>query len=853
MCSTMVCCWTTQPALAQVSPTEPQPTQADAQNGTATNNANGVNAEAAPAAGDIVVTASRRSQVLQDIPYNITAVGGADLAKSGTTSLNSLAQVIPGLQNVDTGPSARGGNSNFSMRGLRTDAPGAGVANFRSGSVASVSTYLGETPIFFPLMLKDLDRVEVLKGPQGTLYGSGALAGTIRLIPKRPSFTKFTAEINAQGSLTEHSGQANHAADATINIPLSSNLALRMNGGYEHLGGFIDSVGLLVRQGDGGPTQAPALRVPGDPNSGYITAPIKRDTNSSLQWFARAAVRWQVTPSIDAELSYIHQHTKVDDAQLSNPNYKGGTYNFAPDNADPNSINTYQPGGKYRSTADNLSPNESDLDLGNLLVSADLGFATVTSSTSAYRTKSKDDTYYTPSTQIFNPDGTIATNFAIYYSNFPRFNYYNVVRSREKSLIEELRLVSNGTGPFSYVVGAYYQAQDYNFSSRTLTPGYSAYLSSVGVPQNNADQGDTTYLYPFSTNGFRFRDKAVFGELTYHITPKWQVTGGVRFFWQSFTSLGQAFAVNGGAAFSIDGVDATGLSLDVNNVSKVNDHIVKINSSYDFSESLKLYATYSEGFRRGGANSINSSGGYASLPVYQNFEPDVAKNYELGVKGAAFDRRLRFSADIFLIDLSNFQFSNINPSGFPVVFNGTNARSKGFEADVDARVSRALTIRASYTYTDSKVRQGFTYLDYSPGTLLISPGAPDLVPSQTVPSGARLPQVPKHTITVGADYSIPLAGASALALHADASYKSSAAGTIDRSSVFYWTIPSSVIANARLTYDTGGALSADIFVNNLTNDTAYSGATGPQTVATTFSGRYVTRPRTYGVGIHYRF
>jgi iron complex outermembrane recepter protein len=819
---------------------------------------------------EILVTAGRRSQILQDIPYNITAISGEGLEKSGVTSINNLSQAIPGLQNVDTGPNARGGNSNFSMRGLRTDAAGSGGGTpvFRTGSVASVSTYLGETPIFFALQVKDLDRVEVLKGPQGTLYGSGAQAGTIRLIPKRPSFDGISGEINAQGGISEFSSKANYSTDGVLNLPLGENLAVRFGAGYERLGGFIDAAGLVKRDAPGGIFGAPVLRVPSDPLSGLVQAPIQRDTNSSEQWFARGALRWKPSDSVDIELSYLHQYTGVSDSQISNPNYAGGTFNYGspieayPGDpapvvfANPNSTNTYRAGGKYASTNDLLSPSKSSLDLANLTMSFDLGFATFTSSSSGFKTKADEETFYSSANLLLNPDGSIYNYVAVAYTAFPRATASNKLHSEEETFTQEVRLVSNGDGPLSYVLGAYYQSQNYNFTNLSIIPGYSAYLASIGFPQNNPQTGDVFFSYdPLKNNGFKFRDKALFGELSYKLTPEWQVTIGTRFFWQSYRNLGSAFAYACGAICSIDGIDPLGKAIDADRTSKVNDHILKINTSYDVNPDLKIYATYSEGFRRGGSNSVASSGAPASLPFFQTFAPDVAKNYELGIKGSILNGRLRYAADIFLIDLENFQFAGLTGSGYPAVINGTNARSKGIEVDTEFRATRNLTLRAAYNYTDAKVRKGFDILDYPFfGLLTTPPGtAPTLIVANSVAAGARLPGVPKHTFSLGADYNMAVGDRSSVNLHLDAAYKSSAPGTIDSTSGFFWTIPSSLFANSRITYDSGNSWSIDAFVNNITNETGYSGSIGIQKIPTHVSGRYVARPRTYGLGLHYKF
>lgn len=239
------------------------------------------------------------------------------------------------------------------------------------------------------------------------------------------------------------------------------------------------------------------------------------------------------------------------------------------------------------------------------------------------------------------------------------------------------------------------------------------------------------------------------------------------------------------------------------------------------------------------------------MPQYQAFAPDTAKNYEIGVKGKLLDGRLIFTGDVFMIDLENFQFNNTSPAGYPLVFNGTTARSKGFEIEASFRASKSLTLSAAYGYTDAKVKDGFDVIDYDYFGYFSTP--PSIVTAFSIAKGARLPAVPKHTFNVAADYSIAVGSDSSINLHADAAYSSTAPGTIDKESPYYWTLPSYFIANLRATYDTGKAMSFDVFVNNVTNDTAFTGGIGIQVTPSPVQGRYVTRPRTWGAALHYKF
>jgi iron complex outermembrane receptor protein len=824
-----------------------------------------VYAQQAPAQGgsarldtleEVTVTAQRRSQSVQDIPYNISVVTGDELSRTGTTGLNDLARIVPGLTYVDAGPAARGNTNDLTMRGLRTDGPGGAGNNgtdVPAQTVNSVSTYFGETPVFFPIALHDIERVEVLRGPQGTLYGSGAQAGTVRFIPRRPTFDSFSGEVGASGGFTSGAdGKANGSVDAVLNIPLTSSLALRIVAGDEHLAGFINQVALWQRQGSD--FLAPAtLSVPGDPaNSGPLLAPVKKGTNSSDQAYARAALRWKPGDSWDVQLDYLHQRTKVDDVQTSNPTYPGGNevLGVGQDPLSPNSHFIVPAGGTYNATNAALQPYEDTIDLVSAVASVDVGLSTFTSATSFYR----DDSY--AATEIIGnfviPGGTNFLTFP-YYSNYPRALGLETTPVAENSFTQEIRLVSNKSSAVDYVIGAFYRNQRVSSDTRQYLPGITAYRNLVGNPQPYQGLPDLEFNYDRQT---RFVDEAAFGEVTFHPTKAWHVTGGARLFRQTFDNTTLQQIPLCGAVCAADGVDPTGLSVATIHT-KVNDHVFKLNTAYDLSPQTKVYATYSEGFRRGGANSLPQTGAYASLPEYQTFRPDLAKNYEVGVKGTALEQKLRFSADVFLIDLSDFQFAFSTLSGIPATFNGGKARSKGAELEIQARATSRLNVSLGYTYTDAVVTQSTQLYDLGfcgdPVCLLASLNA-----------GARLPGVPKNTLTAAMDYLLPLgsagSGAWSVNFHADGAYRGESNSVIDSTSRSFWVIPSSTIVNASISLAAGASWNYDLFVNNVTDSPGYSGGRGTaqdpitlQPLPNLTATRVVTRPRTIGLRLRYRF
>jgi iron complex outermembrane receptor protein len=806
---------------------------------------------ATPGLEEIVVSAQRRSETIQNVPYNISVLGGDALDSAAVVSLNDLTRLVPGLTAVDEGPASRAGFSSLTLRGIRTDSPGGGLTGeaYDGLTVNPISTYFGETPVFFQIPLQDVERVEVLRGPQGTLYGSGAEAGTIRIVPKRPDFDGLSGEIDANGGYTEYAPSGNGSIHGMLNIPIADQLALRVVAGYDYLGGFIKAVDRFVLGADGTPVPS----IPGDLTSGPVLAAIDRGVNGSNQWFARGALRWQPNAAIDLQLDYLHQKTTVDDAQWGSPIYNGGRFDDSGDHW-PNGTVNLRPGCAYCTTTFVAEPYHDETDLVSLVGTFDLGLATITSASSYYDKKNLTVADGTPG-QI-NVGGT---SFIVYYpyNFFPRTTNPQHTYDDDHSFVQELRLVSKQGGRFDYVVGLYYQDQKNYMDVNQFDPGVTEYLAAIGQPSAALPiYDDENYLIDRHTT---FTDKAIFGELTLHVTDAWQVTGGTRFFRQSFLLDEVQLIPICGAICSQNLVDPSGRT-DFNSNSVVNNHLWKLNSSYDFNATTKLYVTFSEGFRRGGAGGLPTSGPFASLPEYLTFKPEFLKNYEIGMKGTLLDRQLRYFADVYLAEISNFQLNEVSLSGIPGAFNGSDARTQGVELQLDAAPTDRLVLGLGYAYTKAYVRKSLNILDYPPYALVPSLGGTAETSSifyGAIPAGAKLPGVPQQSITLSGDYTVPegVLGRNdwVWKFHLDANYRSSEQANISPSSPFNWTIPSAVITNARATLITGRQLSFDAFINNITSNPAYSGSEFVQTIPYPYSLRNVTRPRTIGIGIRYAF
>jgi iron complex outermembrane recepter protein len=806
--------------------------------------------DAAPDHGElqeITVTAQRRTESVQDIPYNISVVAGAELGAPGGNNINDLTRMVPGLTTVDEGPGARGNTNNLTLRGLRTDGPGGAGGNatdIPSQTVDSVSTYFGETPVFFPMALYDIDRVEVLRGPQGTLYGSGAEAGTVRIIPKRPSF-----EAVSGGYTQGADGKPNRSVDGVFNLPLTPDLALRVVAGDEHLAGFINEVDLLQRTGGG--LLAPATaQIPGNPTSAPLLAGEQKGTNSSDQWFGRAALRWRPADGWDVQVDYLHQNTSVADVQSSNPEYPGGVVDLGVGGGFTNSAFVARPGGTYDATNFILQPYKDTIDLASGVASVDLGLATFTSATSFYR-----DSSYSVSDVTGNflvPGGTNFLTYP-YYGNYPRALAIETTPVSENSFTQEMRLVSNTSHTLEYVAGLFFRNQRVSSDTQQNIPGLTSYLNEIGTPQAYQGLPDLIYEYNRST---RFIDEAIFGEITWHMTDAWQTTGGLRFFRQTFDDTTVQLLPDCSAICAGNGTDPTGRNAATINT-QIHHHIAKLNTSYDLNFATKLYATYSEGFRRGGANALPTAGVYASLSEFQTFRPDYAKNYEIGIKGTALDQRIRYSADIFLIHLTDFQFQLSNLSGIPATYNGSRAETKGIELSAETRITSRLGVTFGYTYTQANVTEPVSIYD------LGFCGTPTCLVT-ALSAGARLPGVPQHTATVAADYVMPLDGLASnqwsVTLHADAAYRGVSNSVIDTTNRSFWVIPSSTTVDTSVTLSATSGLSFTAYVNNLTDTAGYSGGRGTTQDPTTFdplpnifASRVVERPRTAGLRLKYAF
>ncbi|MFT3722923.1 MAG: TonB-dependent receptor plug domain-containing protein [Hyphomonadaceae bacterium] len=483
--------------------------------------------DASPGRDIVVVTANRREQDVTEIPYNITAVSSDAVERTGVASIEDLSRQIPNLVVTSSGAQFMGAQRQI-MRGLNASSSNRnGVAIEQN----PVSTYLGNAPYANFFQVDDVERVEVLRGPQGTLYGAGALGGAIRLIPTQPELGAFEGKVSGKAGVLEHSSDMDYGASALVNLPIGDTLALRVSGGYEKSAGYIDQFGIWVRQGDS-TLGDPILANPGAP----VTSPALSYNNKDVNWSKstnwRAALRWHPTDAFDATLSHNIQRTNGFGPSFDTPAYNGGPDPFTPSAVYPDT-------GEYEVVMRGRQPFNRTSEMTTLDMSYDLGFATVSSTTSHFDTSGK--AYY---------DGTWSTlalpaAYLPYYTGSPtnpRFNSIQRFDDDNEATTQEIRLVSNGDNLFDYIVGAFYTKEDNQTVWNGFDPGQNFYngLPGVSSPGGMLPGPYETLWYVGGSN--KFTDKAVFGELTWHVTPDVDLTVGARAFKQSLDR--EAFSIN---------------------------------------------------------------------------------------------------------------------------------------------------------------------------------------------------------------------------------------------------------------------------------------------------------------------
>jgi iron complex outermembrane receptor protein len=667
-------------------------------------------------ANEIIVTGSRRTTTLQDAPMNISAVSSATIESQRLDDIRSLASFTPGVTVADTGPASTGG---IILRGIASG--DTSVLGANSGN--SVGVYLGEVPLYLDFKLIDVERVEVLQGPQGTLYGLGTLAGAVRYIPNRPETDRFSVDVHGRGYAQSHSDNFGGVGDVAINVPIiKDHVAFRTSTGYYDNAGFIDYNYLLQQPGvsDPQPGRATATSTGSLGTTADYAANFKRneDENYEHTFTTRNQLLLEVNPDIKAYLTYAHQTTKTGGRQANGAGVLGT--------------------GKYEAPFRYLEPVDRSADLFSAEFNIGLGNIAQLVSTTAYTKQhidSVDD----------NTDLLLDLDYG--YEAFPAFSSYANNERRYKQFNQEVRLVSTHGGPVSWVLGGFYNRMKYASDRHEYTPGFSAF-ADLGRPD------DLEYVSKLNSKN---TEKALYGEASLHITDAWQVTGGIRYFKYDATIVG-------GSALPLIGVgigDYPSTTINANRFkpgSTGKDGIVwKANTSYKFSDDLLAYATYSTGYRVGGVNQViactpedlarAAAGGQVlcALPNEVGYGPDRTRNIEVGVRAGLFDKRLQFTLDGFHVKWSGVQVPSQTVNGaIGITVNGAEAVSKGIDFQGTLRVTPNLSLIGSYSYVDAHLTEDVTGLVVSQGI------------RYDASAGDRLPGSAKNSGSLQAIYTQPL-------------------------------------------------------------------------------------------------
>ena len=680
---------------------------------------------------EVVVTATRRAQPIEEIPYSITAVSGEELSRAGVRDLASLAYQVPGLTMFDYG--ARYAAATFPIiRGL--NASGSSPNGFRAEEQSPVGSYLGNSPVEGYFEINDVQRVEVLRGPQGTLYGAGALGGAIRLIPNAPELDRFSGHVEASGGALDHANDPAYSASAMLNVPLGETLAFRAAGKWGSSPGFIDAFGILKR----GPSGIPVLADPTRPVDSAGVYTTQKDWNDQKDFTGRASLRWQPVDSFHADLAYTYARVYGNGGPTANTAFQGG----------PSPIDSriaLPAGGDYREYSGIEQPFSRKTDLASLDLSYDAGFATVSTTSSYFETKG--------TTVLDNTAAFAGCPGCAYYSGTPinpRFISEADHNDDTHTFSQEVRLVSN-TGqnqPLDYVLGLFYSKRTSNSSAFYHVPGTPEYSASEGCSvQGTAAPPDCLVVTGPDATTFaaigtqQYKDRSIFGELTWHLASHAQITFGGRHFKQDFTEA-QSFL-----AYTFPPlVPATPRD------SSASKNIFKVNPSYEYMPGHRVYANWSQGFRRGGANTLPLSGPFKDSPLLSTYAPDTADNYEAGLKGR-FAKGTTYALAVFDIEWKNPQISGSLPDGNQAVWNADRARSKGFELEASGPLGLpGFSYTLGFTYADATLTKEYA-LPANDGTGTIVPGLLHGEAGQQLPGSAK--ETGAATInydrTVGAD------------------------------------------------------------------------------------------------------
>jgi outer membrane receptor protein involved in Fe transport len=612
---------------------------------------------------EIIVTAQKRSENIQKAPLSVQAIDTRKLTQLTVNNFQDYVKFIPSVSfQVHNGLNGGGGANLIYMRGIADGSTSPG------GPLPTVGTYLDEQPITdiggaLDVHIYDIARLEILPGPQGTLYGASSESGTLRIITNQPSTSQFSGAIDLQGDTVSHGGQG-YVAEGFVNIPINDRVAVRLVGFDERDAGFIDNV--------------PATRTFATSGQTIDNTPFARkDFNGSQTFGGRAAVKfdvndsWTVTPSVMAQ----------DQRSAGIGAYEPAVGYLQVERFGPDTVHD-----RWVQAALTINGKIQNFDL----TYAGAYFNRRTDSQTDYTDYSVfyDSLYGSGANWLDNSGAVIGD---------PRQEVQEHARYSKES--NEIRIATPAANRLRFIGGLYQQIQ----TTRIIEPyTLNDYADATSVPG-----------YPhaiFLINQRRVdSDVAAFGEATFDITDKLSILAGIRGYEYHNTLEGYyGFATppfgepGSKCVTSTMFQGAPCATFDKKAVGAGETH--KINLTYRFDGDHLVYFTYSTGFRPGGIN---------RNPAFGSYGADHLDNFEVGWKTGWLDNRMHWNGALYRENWDNFQFSFEGPNGTSIYQSGPSANVTGFETSLDWAVGSHLSLSGGAAYSDARISQDFCGVDAS--------------------------------------------------------------------------------------------------------------------------------------------
>lgn len=665
--------------------------------------------ESAPLLQEIVVSAQRREQRLQDVPLAVSAVSGSFLKSVGAEGLEDYAAFVPGVNLASAALGERGGQ-NITLRGISNARL---VGTDASSLSATTGFYIDDIPVTpVDVQLFDISRVEVLRGPQGTLYGAASMGGAVKLYMNQPDTTSFTTEAEARLEWLEGGGEGGSVSGA-VNLPLvEGKLAVRAVGQWREVGGYIDTA--IVPLTNTVPNSAYPLLPPLGLETTDSSGLLLKNTNTVTASGARLALRYTPTDRLAITPAVLWQKTASDDQSTYNAS-------LAYDRVNEKAA---------------LEPTSSEITLSSLNVSYDFGPVTLTS----------DSGFYTR-TYEENLDRTLNTyrvrgGAAVLGPTIPAIAYgVNVIDW--KTFTQELRLQSNNPAVaeswydrLNWVVGAFLMDETRDGSQYLQAPGWGLARPANPMPVAR----DFLFANTWHTED---KNEAAYADATFAVTDKLTVAAGIRYFDQSIDQVRP----------TLDAANPV-IPRNVPIAYAESGTTPRYNVSYKLGQDYLVYATVADGFRLGGGaaplnyiadpqcQSVVEDNGLEQFAAGQ-FKSDTVRNYELGLKSTFASGRIVANVAVYRIDWTNLQ-QQIALSAFPgslcnrvLTANVGAAKSEGVELELTAELLQDFLLQASASIMSSRITD---------------PGAG----VTTVQDDGRIQNVPDETYSLVASYSVPL-------------------------------------------------------------------------------------------------